>query len=247
MNGTPYIREIAGADTALLMIHGIVGTPAHFSMLYPYVPGNWSIYNMVLAGHGGSVEDFAAANMARWKQQTADWIAELSLRYEKIVIAAHSMGTLLAMEAVLQRPGRTSGLFLLNVPLKVLVRPRAVSNAFKVIFNRVSPTDDMARAMQQAYGIRADARLFKYLRWVPNYIALFRLIRQSRRRCGQIPVPCVCVQSDRDELVAPSSTKYLTGNPHIAVYRLERSGHFGYENKEREILCERFAEFCRSP
>ena len=55
MNGTPYIREIAGADTALLMIHGIVGTPAHFSMLYPYVPKDWSIYNMVLDGHGGSV------------------------------------------------------------------------------------------------------------------------------------------------------------------------------------------------
>lgn len=39
MNSQAYIREIPGAKTAVLMIHGIVGTPEHFAMLYPYVPG----------------------------------------------------------------------------------------------------------------------------------------------------------------------------------------------------------------
>jgi len=63
MNSQAYIREIPGAKTAVLMIHGIVGTPEHFAMLYPYVPEDWSIYSIRLAGHGGSVEDFAAASM----------------------------------------------------------------------------------------------------------------------------------------------------------------------------------------
>ena len=53
MNSQAYIREIPGAKTAVLMIHGIVGTPEHFAMLYPYVPEDWSIYSIRLAGHGG--------------------------------------------------------------------------------------------------------------------------------------------------------------------------------------------------
>ena len=111
MNSQAYIREIPGAKTAVLMIHGIVGTPEHFAMLYPYVPEDWSIYSIRLAGHGGSVEDFAAATMAQWKQQTAEWIARLHQRYEKIVIAAHSMGTLLSMEAALQHLSASAACF----------------------------------------------------------------------------------------------------------------------------------------
>ncbi len=246
MNSQAYIREIPGAKTAVLMIHGIVGTPEHFAMLYPYVPEDWSIYSIRLAGHGGSVEDFAAATMAQWKQQTAEWVARLHQRYEKIVIAAHSMGTLLSMEAALQHPERICGLFWLNAPLRVWVRPRAVGSAFRVIFNRIPPGDNAARAMQRAYGVRPDACVFKYLRWVPNYLALFRLIHQSRRRCRQVRVPCLCFQSGRDELVARSGAKYLADNPCIAVHWLERSSHFWYADKEKAGLCERFAAFCRS-
>lgn len=88
--------------------------------------------------------------------------------------------------------------------------------------------------------------MFKYLRWVPNYLALFRLIHQSRRRCRQVRVPCLCFQSGRDELVARSGAKYLADNPCIAVHWLERSGHFWYADKEKARLCERFAAFCRS-
>lgn len=122
------------------------------------------------------------------------------------------------MEAALQHPERICGLFWLNAPLRVWVRPRAVGSAFRVIFNRIPPGDNAARAMQRAYGVRPDACVFKYLRWVPNYLALFRLIHQSRRRCRQVRVPCLCFQSGRDELVARSGAKYLADNPCIAVH-----------------------------
>ena len=61
----PYFRIIDGADTAILFVHGIVGTPDQFSALLPLVPQEWSCVNLLLPGHGGSVSDFSHTSMAR--------------------------------------------------------------------------------------------------------------------------------------------------------------------------------------
>ena len=44
----PYFRIIDGADTAILFVHGIVGTPDQFSALLPLVPQEWSCVNLLL-------------------------------------------------------------------------------------------------------------------------------------------------------------------------------------------------------
>ena len=54
---------------AILFVHGILGTPRHFAPFLPYVPASWSVCNLLLEGHGGSVRDFSHAAMAQWKQQ----------------------------------------------------------------------------------------------------------------------------------------------------------------------------------
>lgn len=35
MDHNPYIRDIPGSPVAVLMIHGIAGTPAHFRICCP--------------------------------------------------------------------------------------------------------------------------------------------------------------------------------------------------------------------
>mgnify|MGYP002425729728 CR=1 FL=1 len=54
---------------AILFIHGILGTTSHFEPFLSLVPPNWSICNLSLKGHGGSVKDFSQASMTEWKQQ----------------------------------------------------------------------------------------------------------------------------------------------------------------------------------
>ena len=49
---------------AILFIHGILGTTKHFETFLSLVPPNWSICNLSLKGHGGSVKDFSQASMA---------------------------------------------------------------------------------------------------------------------------------------------------------------------------------------
>lgn len=66
-----------GADTAVLLIHGIVGTPYHFRDLLPVVPETWSVYHLLMDGHGGSVEKFARTSMEKRKAQVNRRVKEI--------------------------------------------------------------------------------------------------------------------------------------------------------------------------
>ena len=72
MPHSPTFRSIPGSDTAILFIHGIVGTPDHFLDLLPLVPSDWSYANILLPGHGGSVGDFSRSSMALWRRAVAE-------------------------------------------------------------------------------------------------------------------------------------------------------------------------------
>ena len=62
-----YIREADHANTAILMIHGIFGTPRHFDDIVKLVPDNWSVYNILLDGHGKGVREFSRTSMVKCK------------------------------------------------------------------------------------------------------------------------------------------------------------------------------------
>ena len=83
----PYFRIIDGADTAILFVHGIVGTPDQFSALLPLVPQEWSCVNLLLPGHGGSVSDFSHASMAQWRQYVAHQIDVLASTHSRVLLA----------------------------------------------------------------------------------------------------------------------------------------------------------------
>lgn len=240
-----YIREIPGSKTVILFIHGILGTPNHFNAMIEVVPKEWSIYNILLEGHGKTVEDFAASTMEQWKMQVHRLVVKLSEKYDNIIIAAHSMGTLFAISEVVKNE-KVRKLFLLNAPLKVHLKPGIAVNCLKIIFDKVKQEDSAAAALQKAYSIAPDGHLWKYLRWIPNYLALFAEIRSVRNKISQINVPCFVFQSKNDELVAISSVKYFRGNPRIRCGLLEKSGHFYYEEADMEYLIKIFKRVCES-
>ena len=75
MDQNDYIRIVPGADTGVLFIHGIAGTPEHFTKLIPLVqmvPESYSVYNLLLDGHGKTAKDFGKSSMKIWKRQVLD-------------------------------------------------------------------------------------------------------------------------------------------------------------------------------
>lgn len=242
VNHTPYYRDTDG-DTALLCIHGILGTPRHFDFLLPAVPVRWTIHNILLPGHGGSMSDFAQSTMEQWKRQVQQELENLMRRCSKIYILAHSMGCLFAVSAALQYTC-VQGLFLLAPPMVAHIAPVMVRNGLRVAFDRIPQWDATAVATRRACSIATTARLWEYLRWLPNYRALFREMRAVRPQMQRVTVPVWAYISDRDELVSPRSARYVpTASPWRTVH-LPHSSHFYYAADDKLRLQQDFSEFC---
>lgn len=235
MEHEPYIRMVANADTAVLFIHGIVGSPAHFKDLLPVIPENWSVYNILLDGHGQEVEDFARTSMEKWKTQVSQVLTSLLDSHERVFIVAHSMGTLLAIEEAVRRPGKVCGLFLLAVPLVFRVRISAALGSIQAALGQARP-GSVAEQMVNDSSVRLSPQLHKYLKWLPRFTELTREALRTHVLLPLISVPCRVFQSGKDELVGRTSTELLEKQPQITVSVLENSGHFSYSPEDLALL-----------
>ena len=239
MEHKDYIREVGNSRTAVLMLHGIAGTPAHFRDLIPVIPGHLAIYNILLDGHGKEVEDFSRTSMKKWKAQVADVLEKLLAQHRRVVIVAHSMGTLFAIASAIRQPERIGGLFLLAVPLRPFVRYRAAAASVKLALG-IAGEDATAAAMRCDSSVELERGLWKYMKWTPRFVELLWEAKQTEKELHRLTVPTVALQSGRDELVSDRSADILEKNPCVRVVRMPESGHFGYHGREKAAVLEQF-------
>lgn len=240
MNHQEYRRIADGSDMAVLMLHGILGTPDHFDELIPLVPVSWSVVSLLLDGHGKGVAEFASTSMEKWKAQVNRELEALLATHRRVLIVAHSMGTLFAIQAAVDHPDRVAGLFLLASPMRPFVEPRAAVASVKLALGVAGPADQTAMAMRKDSSVALNGRLWQYLGWTPRFVELLQEIGRVRRLLPRLAVPTLAFQSCRDELVSGYSCRDLAGNNCIRVIPMKRSGHFGCEGKDRERLLQCF-------
>ena len=234
-----YKHLAENAHSAILFIHGIVGTPNHFRAFLPLVPQGVSVWNLMLDGHGKSVRDFSKTSMKKWESQVQAAVDELSATHQEIYIMAHSMGTLFAIEQA-SKNDKIRGLFLLAVPLRVAVKPRAFAAGIKVCFDKVREDDWFAMATKECCGVQPDRNPFHYIGWIPRYLELFRKMRQTRKRLPLLTTPTLAFQSGSDCMVSAKAVTLLQKNPAITVTVLHESDHNYYAPQELSLLLEQF-------
>jgi len=234
-----YRRIVANADTAVLFIHGIIGTPNHFRELIPLeqaVPEDWSVWNLLLPGHGGTAEDFGRSSMEEWRSCVRSAFEELAQMHRQVIIAAHSMGTLFAVQLTVDYPEKVPLLFLLGVPMRPFVRPRMMLDSLCMVYGTL-PEDHV---LWKAGSVKLTRKLWKYLSWIPRYLELFGEIRRTEMLLGQLKVPCIAWQSGKDELVANVSRRVLERSGAMEVRCLQDSTHFSYTPQDQKTVCRVF-------
>lgn len=242
MKHCEYIRDISGSKTAVLMIHGIVGTPAHFSDLIPMIPKDHTIHNILLDGHGKTVKDFGASSMKKWKEQVEAELDKLFKSHEKVIIVAHSMGTLFAIQEAIEHPDKIEKLFLLAVPLKPRVKISTYLAAFRVYRGKIKPYDKAALTMKNALGVEIERKFWKYITWIPRMLELLKECKRTCKVLPQLKVQTQAFQSNSDELVSLKSCKYLEDNQYVTNTILYDSGHYGYGEKDLKLLQKNLSE-----
>lgn len=238
-----FVRDVCDGDTAVLFIHGFLGSPKHFDVFAPCVPDNFAIYNILLDGHGGTVSDFSHTSMEKWKTQTYYVVDEILSKYKTLVIVAHSMGTFFAMNAAIKYPDRVKGIFLLGTPLKISVKLNAFSNTLKAFFDKIEKDDYIAEAYKNSHSVTLDKRIWLYAGWIPRYIELFKESWLWRDRIKNVEVPCYIFQSANDELVSMKSVKYIPHKDNISTKILKTSRHFMYSEEDLTEFSESLSDF----
>ena len=244
MDHSAYIREVPGSDTAVLMMHGIVGTPRHFDMFLPLVPEEWSVYNLLLPGHGGTTVQFGQSSMKAWQAHAMETFDKLCGMYRRILLVGHSMGSLFAVRMALKRPEKVCALFLLAVPLTVVMKPVMAVNALRVSFGLVKETNPRLVASRDACGVETTLRLWQYLGWIPRFLELFQEIHRVKPYLLDLTVPTQAFQSRQDELVSRRSTAILRKNAYVQVTELPGAAHYYYPEADRKQMLTAFRSIC---
>ena len=238
-----YIRMIPAADTAVLLIHGICGTPDHFRELIPLeerLPENWSVWNLLLDGHGGTVSDFAKTSGKKWRKQVREAYEVLAEKHDRIFIVGHSMGTLFALQLAAAHPEKVKKLFLLAVPMRPWLKPAMIVDLLLIVFGKLEDAPAHRIALAKAAGIRTTRKLWEYITWIPRFLDLFREIHRTEEIISQVSADCCCYQSQKDELVLHCSEKVLKRNSRLQIIRLQNSSHFYYVPEDREKIMKDF-------
>lgn len=236
-----YTRLIPDADAAVLFIHGILGTPNHFADFLPLIPVNMSVVNLLLDGHGKGVREFSRTSMEKWETQVESNVDALLSTHKRLYIAAHSLGTLLAIGVAVKKP--VTGLFLLAVPIRLGLKPRVFATCWKVWRGRVRDTDVHTVAAQNCCSIQQHKNLLLYLGWIPRFWELLVKIRKTQKLLPGLTSQGVAYQSAKDELVSTASIPYLTSNSTLQVTCLENSTHYYYEPGDLARLQQDFSRF----
>ena len=233
-----FIREVPGSRQAVVMIHGILGTPDHFKGFLPLIPDSWSVYNILLDGHGKGVEDFSHSSMEKWKTQVANLLDDIFFRYDQVILVAHSMGTLFSIQEAVRRPENIAALFLLQTPLRPWLKLRYACYSVVMPFGIIP---EAAVDMSRDTSVALDRRLWKYLGWVPRFLELFAECAATRKILGQLTVPCHVYQCQKDEMVSMRTCRDLARHPHLQVTVLPDSGHFAYRGADWTLLKKDFS------
>lgn len=235
-----YIRHIPESPCAVLMIHGILGSPIQFRDLLPEIPADWSVYNILLEGHSGSVQDFSRTSMANWERQVQNLLDSIFQEHRHLLIVVHSMGCLFALDAAIRFPERIDALMLLQPPLQLRVSPGILGRSLLVALGRTRP-GTRAAAMAAATGIAMTPKLWQYLGWIPRYLELFRKIADTNKRLSPLAVPTEVFLSARDELVSMRSERKLPHREQIRVTPLPTSSHYAYSAPDTVLLRQRLS------
>lgn len=236
-----YIYDVTSGDTVVLFIHGILGSPRHFDCFVSALPSIYAVYNILLDGHGKTLKDFSHTSMGKWKNQVKTTVEHLVKRYKNIVIVAHSMGTLFAMDMAVKF-SQVKLIFLLNSPLKVFVRPYATISSIRGVMGVDVPDDLGTQAIKNACSVTLTKKPWGYVGLIPRYLELLKEIRSTRDIVEKVKTPCYVFQSKDDELVSEKSVVFLKKNKSFNITILRNSTHFSYSKKDTKYMVDKLNE-----
>ncbi len=232
---------LPGGRTGVLLIHGFTGLPAELLLMGRYLQAKGlSVLGVRLAGHGTTVKDMSHMTGEDWLDSARDGYALLSGCCDRIIVAGHSMGGILAL--LLAAEKETAGVISMSAPIYIaeergisLLPPR------EACLNRFVPKArrklrDVPPAVNQTYRCMPLMGVYEML----------DLIERAKKLLPSIRVPALILHSLNDRTADAESALYIRenlGSREKSLVWLKVSGHLIPVGEEREIVFRESARF----
>jgi carboxylesterase len=225
--------EMAGGDDAVLLIHGLTGSPFEMKYLARRLNrAGFTVKGPCLAGHGKTLADLKKSRWQDWYQTVADAFYELKKQHATVSVAGLCMGALLALALSAEFKGDIAAISLLSTTLsydgwglpwyKFLI-PLAYYTPAGYLYSFEE---------REPYGIKNKALRVRIVEGMKdNSIAyssvpgvsmreLFKLINVTKKLIPQVKTPTLILHSQEDDLASKKNALYVQKNIGASDVRL---------------------------
>ena len=220
---SPVSFSRPGGSTTVVLVHGYTGSPAELSLLADALHDQgFAVEAPLLVGHGTCLEDLMCVHPTQWLEQIDAVVDRLLADGQRVVVAGLSLGSILAIQAGMRRPG-VEAVIAYSPPI-VSGDPRAlIAPVLSLVLPSVPrPEDDFVDPDT------AD-RLWRYPRWPSGCsVRVLRLIASTRRHLADLRQPLLVIASTQDRVITRRGVEMLrlrTGSERVELHWLEGSGH----------------------
>lgn len=245
-----------GGDAAVLLIHGLGGTPAEMKQVGRRIAqAGFAVHGLRLPGHCGTEADLVATHWTDWSRAAVAAAERLAQRYERVFVGGLSMGALLSLTVAAELGPRIAGTLLYSptlfydgwsIPRTRVFLPSALALGMGrfIRFRESYPyglkderlREKIVAAMRK--GQSAEAGLLD----TPgrSLHELMKLIRNVKKRLPEIGVPALVLQASEDDVSSPRNAGYLArrlGGP-VELHLLHDSYHMITVDRERDTVAD---------
>jgi carboxylesterase len=261
---------LPGGEDAVLLIHGLTGTPAEMrAVAKRLAQRGFSVMCPQLAGHCGSVAALRRSTWQDWYGSIERAFEALKQRYARVYVAGLSMGALIALKLAEQKGSRVDGLGLLsttffydgwNIPhfRRRLLLPIVLYSPLRYFLSwRETPPYgikcERTRAMVHAVLTNRDAKATEKVGTFRTPAVTIhesiRLIRAARKALSGVHVPALIVHSTEDDTASVKNAHYVAGrisSSKVETYFVDDTYHVLTMDKRKNDIAQRLADFFRS-
>ncbi len=241
------------AETAILLVHGFLGTPHHFDMLPEFLAdAGYNVHVMLLPGHGTTPLNLEKTTREQLLYAVEENIRTLNNQHQHVIVLGHSMGGALSVLAA--KSVQIDGL-ILAAPL-FEVRHRWYYGLHPERWAEIAPP--IVRWVYKRPGSRPVLRrevrkeIETYV-WVPTsaaYIAV-SLGQEARTKeaLSRLNMPVCVIHGIKDSITSPEASKVAFDampSRQKSYILLENSEHLIFWDYEREYVQDTILEFIKS-
>jgi non-heme chloroperoxidase len=248
----PYVEQ--GAGVPVLLLHGITDSWRSWEPVLPHLPETIRAVAATQRGHGDAERPESGYTVEDYAADALELMDELGL--ETAVIVGHSMGTYVAEQIAIERPGRVGALVLVSAPGPPARNPliAEAADAMAALEDPIDP--EFVREFQSSTTERAlppgllDIFVAESLKvparvWRAAFAGLMEMDLSAT--LGGIGQPVLLVYGERDGFVTSEEKDWLLQTLRGArLVSFEGTGHAPHW-EEPERFARELAAFAGAP